>query len=131
MFSVLFQKWQFNADVSLIQDIFKIESDGIDRIILKIYRLSVSLSAIILIYELFSIKLFFIKLLSWLGNKTVEIYSSHDYFISLIVFSLNTMLFRNLYLQIFISFILSLFFSLGLSYLIKKNKSLSKILYGT
>jgi len=100
------------------------------KIFIYIYKLIVPISGIFLVYLFFktiiNFNFLFKNRLIYLGNTSLEIYSTHYYYFLIIPF----IQFLPDYNQIIIVFLIALFGSLFVSSLIKKNRFLAGIFYG-
>jgi fucose 4-O-acetylase-like acetyltransferase len=131
LFLYLFQYWTFHNNLDFIKEDFGITNRKLFRISGVLYRFIVPFCAIIAIYTLFHIHIFFKDKLDWLGKNTNEIYTSHVYFIQLIVFLFAFAGLNFMVIEVVVAFIIGLSFSISLAYLVKKSETMASLLYGT
>lgn len=131
LFLLLFQYWTFSNDLNFIREDFNITNNKLFRITGMLYRFAVPFCGIMAIYTLFHSYIFLKDKLEWLGKNTIEIYTSHAYFISLVLFLCSYAHITNIFIQILVSAIVGLILSLSLAYFVKKSETMSFLLYGT
>lgn len=105
---------------------------GVGKLIFIAYKLLVPITGIFATYILFDALIirnnFLKRFFSYFGKISLEIYTTHVYFFSFMIFLFNFFKFKHYH--IFIAFIGSIIGSIILQFLIKKNDILSVILFG-
>ena len=126
LFVLLFPLWKMNGEV----DFFRKNIPFAVSLFERAYRISEALLAISFVFCLFLMFDFSKTKISWLGQKSLEIYCSHQYYFIMVIPLIALLPFKNVYLQtLFCSFILVVL-SLATAYIIKKNKITNAIFFG-
>ncbi len=122
LYIYLFQYWTFAGRVAFL---------GVDNyFVRKLYKLVVAVLGILFIYEAFNIHTVCESSLKWLGKNTIEIYTTHAYFINIALSLLILAGSFNLYVNVMASSLFGLLCSLVVAHFLKKKAVTSLLFYG-
>lgn len=126
IFIGLFPYWKMSGELEIVTRYFTKGVGLIDRLC----RILIALSAIVSLFISFTFFASGKTILTWLGDRSLDIYVSHQYFIAPTMLMLVFLDIENQYLQIALCSIALLVFSLSLAWIIGRWNFLNGLLLG-